>query len=305
MTFANTSSSVVTLVECPRDGWAGLPKPIPAEVKADYLRTLVAAGCKRIDAVSFLSRSAVPQMSDAELVLEYLDPPDDVELIATVVDAKGAERAVKSGSIQVLAFPYSISPGYLERNQAQTPEEALDALEEVGTLGFKSGLDLMARVAMAFGNPFGDAWSIDEVIDGIDLLADSGVTQITLVDDLGRATPKQVADLIADVLAVHGTAAGNGRETGLQIGLHLRTRPEDAAEKIRAAYQAGCRRFESAIGGVGTSPFSDDPAVQNLSTELLIRELESLGAALEPLRPLDGLINAAHEIARKFGARVQ
>lgn len=298
-------SSQVKLVECPRDGWAGLPKHMPAEIKADYLRTLVAAGFKSIDAVSFVSRSAVPQMSDAELVLEYLDPPDDVELIATVVDAKGAERAIKTGSIQVLAFPYSISPGYLERNQAQTPEEALDALEEVGTLAFKSGLDLMARIAMAFGNPFGDAWSIDEVVDGIDLLADSGVTQVTLVDDLGRATPRQIADLIADVLAVHGSNGSSDTHPALEIGLHLRTRPEDAAEKIRAAYQAGCRRFESAIGSLGTSPFADDPAVANLSTELLLRELESLGATLEPLRPLDGLTAGAADIARKFSARVQ
>ncbi len=150
--------------------------------------------------------------------------------LGTVVEVKGAERAIKTGAVQTLVFPYSISAGFLERNQAQSPEEALDALEEVGTAAFKAGLDLSARVAMAFGNPFGDAWSIDEVVDGIDLLADTGVTQITLVDDLGRATPKQIADLFSDVTAVHDE---------LEIGLHLRTRAEDAAEKIRAAYRGG------------------------------------------------------------------
>jgi hydroxymethylglutaryl-CoA lyase len=169
-------------------------------------------------------------------------------------------------------------------------------LEEVGTAAFKAGLDLSARVAMAFGNPFGDVWSIDEVVDGIDLLADTGVTQITLVDDLGLATPKQIADLFSDVAAVHDE---------LEIGLHLRTRPEDAAAKIRAAFEEGCRRFESAVGGVGMSPFAGDPAVTNLATEVLLAELRELGAELEPLRPLDGLVLASREIVKKFGARVQ
>jgi hydroxymethylglutaryl-CoA lyase len=255
---------------------------MPAEVKADYLRTLIAAGFLHIDAVSFVSRSAVPQMSDAELVLEYLDPPDDVEIFGTVVEVKGAERAIKTGAVQTLVFPYSISAGFLERNQAQSSEDALDALEEVGTAAFKAGLDLSARVSMAFGNPFGDAWSIDEVVDGIDLLADTGVTQITLVDDLGRATPKQIADLFSDVSAVHDE---------LEIG--------------RAAYRAGCRRFESAIGGVGTSLFGEDPAVTNVATEVLLAELRELGAELQPLRPLEGLATATAEIVKKFGARVQ
>ena len=288
--------SRVKVVECPRDGWQGLPKPMPAEIKADYLRTVVAAGFLFVDAVSFVSRSAVPQASDAELVLEYLDPPDDVEILGTVVDTKGAERAIKTGAVQTLVFPYSISPGFLDRNQGQTAEEALDALEEVGTLAYKAGIDLSARVAMAFGNPFGDVWSIDEVVNGIDLLADTGVTQITLVDDLGRATPKQIADLFADVTAVHDE---------LEIGLHLRTRLEDGPAKIRAAYAAGCRRFESAIAGVGASPFADDPMVANLATEMLLAELRELGAELPPLQPLDGLIAASAEIVRKYGARVQ
>ena len=288
--------SRVKVVECPRDGWQGLPKPMPAEIKADYLRTVVAAGFLHVDAVSFVSRSAVPQASDAELVLEYLDPPDDVEIFGTVVDTKGAERAIKSGSIQTLVFPYSISAGFLQRNQGQTAEEALDALEEVGTLAYKAGIDLAVRLGMAFGNPFGDDWSIDEVVAGIDLLADTGVTQITLVDDLGRATPKQIADLFADVHAVHDE---------IELGLHLRTRVGDGPGKMRAAYAAGCRRFESAIAGLGVSPFADDPMVSNLATEVLLAELKGLNAELPALQPLDGLIAATNEIVKKYGARVQ
>src|SRR5229473_1917561 len=137
-------SEMVKIIECPRDAWQGLPKNMPAEVKADYLRVLIAAGFKHIDAVSFVSAAAVPQMADSELVLEYLDPTDDVEIIGIVVNEKGAERAIKTGSVQTLGFPYSISPGFLQRNQKQTPEESLEALEQVGTLAYKAGMDVVA-----------------------------------------------------------------------------------------------------------------------------------------------------------------
>ena len=132
-------SDQVKIIECPRDAWQGLPKNMPAEVKADYLRVLVAAGFKHIDAVSFVSRSAVPQMADSELVLEYLDPPDDVEIIGIVVNAKGAERAVKTGSVQTLGFPYSVSPTFLQRNQNQTPEESLEELERLARWRIRRG----------------------------------------------------------------------------------------------------------------------------------------------------------------------
>jgi len=289
-------SNIVKIIECPRDAWQGLPKPMPAEIKADYLRTLIAAGFKRIDAVSFVSRSAVPQMADSELVLEYLDPPDDVEIIGIVVNVKGAERAVKTGAVQTLGFPYSISETFLKRNQNQTPEESLEALEEIGTLGFKAGMEVVAYVSMAFGNPYGESWDIDELVAACDLLVDSGVTQISLADTVGLATPKQVADVVADVMAVHD---------GIEIGVHLHARPEDAAAKVRAAYEAGCRRFDAAMGGLGGCPFAQDALVGNLATEALLAELKALGAELPELRPLDGLLHASLEIERKYGARVQ
>jgi len=292
----------VKIIECPRDAWQGLPKNMPPEVKADYLRVLIAVGFKHIDAVSFVSRSAVPQMADSELVLEYLDPPDDVEIIGIVVNAKGAERAVKTGSVQTLGFPYSISPTFLQRNQNQTPEESLEELEKIGTLAYKAGMDVVAYISMAFGNPYGETWDIDEVVAACDLLADSGVTQISLADTVGLATPEQVSDLVADVLAVHGDIRGHG---GMEIGVHLHASPEGAPAKIRAAYEAGCRRFDAAIGGLGGCPFAQDALVGNVATELLLAELKELGAELEPLRPLDGLLAASAEISRKYGERVQ
>ena len=287
---------MVKIIECPRDAWQGLPLKMPAEVKADYLRTLVAAGFKHIDAVSFVSAAAVPQMADSEKVLEYLDPPDDVEIIAIVVNAKGAERAVKTGAVSTLGFPYSVSPGFLQRNQNQTPEESLEALEAVGEIAYKAGMDVVAYISMAFGNPYGDAWDIDEVVAACDLLVDSGVRQISLADTVGLASPKMVADLVSDVMAVHDA---------VEIGVHLHARYDEAGAKIRAAYGAGCRRFDAAIGGLGGCPFAQDALVGNIATEKLIEVLRELGSELPPMRPLDGLVHASAEIARKFGARVQ
>jgi hydroxymethylglutaryl-CoA lyase len=287
---------LVKLVECPRDAWQGLPVQIPPDVKAEYLRALVAAGFAHIDAVSFVSSAAVPQMADSEQVLTFLEPSEEVEIIGIVVNVKGAERAIETGTVQTLGFPYSISPEFLKRNQNQSLEESLEVLETVGTMAYKAGMDLVAYVSMAFGNPYGDAWSIDEVVDACDLLVNSGVRQISLADTVGLAAPAQIADTLDKVLAVHD---------GIEIGVHLHARPDQAAERIRVAYEAGCRRFDAAIGGLGGCPFAQDVLVGNISTETLIEVLQSMGAVLPKLGPLDGLIRANAEIARRFGATTQ
>ena len=293
-------SDLVKIIECPRDAWQGLPKAIPAEVKADYLRTLIAAGFKHIDAVSFVSRAAVPQMADSELVLEYLDPPDDVEIIGIVVNKKGAERAVKTGAVQAVGFPYSVSETFLQRNQNQTPEESVEALEEVGGVVQLAEVDLIGYLSMAFGNPYGDAWSVDEVVTACELMIDSGVKVISLADTVGVATAEEVSELVGAVMAAVGPQVG-----GVEVGVHLHARPEGAAAKVRAAYEAGCRRFDAAIGGMGGCPFAQDALVGNIATEMLVAELKGLGAELEPMRPLDGLVEAGAEILRKYGQRVQ
>ena len=285
------------IIECPRDAWQGLPKTIPAEVKADYLRMLIAAGFRHIDAVSFVSPKAVPQMADSEQVLQYLDPPGDVEIIGIVVNEKGAERAIETGSVTTLGFPYSISPQFLKRNQNQTPEECLEALESVGQAAFQAGLGLVAYISMAFGNPYGDPWSEEEVVSACELLIDSGITQISLADTVGLATPAQIGEVVA---AVTGSL-----DEGVELGVHMHSRPEDAAGKVAAAYRAGCRRFDMAVGGYGGCPFAQDTLVGNLATELAVAELRRLGAFLPELPSLDSLRAAAGEIERKFGAVIQ
>lgn len=282
----------VKIIECPRDAWQGLPKAIPPDAKAAYLQMLVAAGFKHIDAVSFVSPVAVPQMADSEQVLALMAPPEEVEIIGIVVNAKGAERAVATGAVSTLGFPYSISAEFLKRNQRQTPEESLDALEAIGQLAFKAGLDVVAYVSMAFGNPYGEDWSAEEVIAACDLLSDMGIEQISLADTVGLATPEQVEGLLASVLAAH---------TDPEIGVHLHARPQDVGAKTAAAYRAGCRRFDMALGGLGGCPFAQDALVGNLATELAIAELQRLGAELPPLLISGDLLAASESIAAKFG----
>jgi hydroxymethylglutaryl-CoA lyase len=292
-------TNTVKIIECPRDAWQGLPVTIPAEVKAEYLRALVTAGFRHIDAVSFVSAKAIPQMADSEQSLALADLPslipnsdtDELEIIGIVVNVKGAERAINSGGVNTVGFPYSISPGFLERNQHQTPEEAVDALETVGSLAYKAGLDVVAYISMAFGNPYGDAWSVEEVVAACDLLADTGIETISLADTVGLATPELVEEVIAAIIA-------NGPL--IDLGVHLHARPEQTAAKIAAAYRAGCRRFDSAIGGLGGCPFAQDVLVGNISTEAVIATLRELGASLPRLGDLTPVIAANRAIAEKY-----
>jgi hydroxymethylglutaryl-CoA lyase len=281
-------SEAVKIVECPRDAWQGLPGQIPPEEKAAYLRNLIQAGFTHIDAVSFVSPAAVPQMADSERVLEMLNPPEGVEIIGIVVNEKGAERAVRTGAVDTLGFPYSISSEFLRRNQHQTPEESLAALRAVIARAGDAGLDVVAYISMAFGNPYGDAWSVKMVVDACTLLGDAGVRQISLADTVGLASAEQIADTVAAVLQAHGE---------IEVGVHLHVRREEASARIRAAYDAGCRRFDAAIGGLGGCPFAQDALVGNVPTETLIGVLSECGAMLPKLDPLDSLIRGSAQFA--------
>src|ERR1700686_4750428 len=158
-------ADTVKLIECPRDAWQGLKGLIPADLKANYLKSLINAGFKHIDAVSFVSPQAVPQMADSEEVLKELDPPDDVSIIGIVVNEKGAQRAIETHAVHTLGFPYSISPTFLRNNQRQTLEDAVEELEKVEKKADEAGLDTVVYISMAFGNPYGDPWSVDEVVE--------------------------------------------------------------------------------------------------------------------------------------------
>jgi hydroxymethylglutaryl-CoA lyase len=281
----------IKLIECPRDAWQGLRGQIPTAIKVEYLKALIAAGFKNIDAVSFVSPKAVPQMADSENVLSELDPPDDVEIIGIVVNERGVERAIATDSVQTVGFPYSLSPTFLKNNQNQTLEENLDMLEKVKQKADDAGLGTVAYISMAFGNPYGDLWNADELIEGVSLLADMDLQAISLADTVGLATPQQVADLLGPVLE---------RFDGVELGVHLHSRPDEVAAKVLAAYDVGCRRFDSAIGGLGGCPFAQDVLVGNIPTEKLLEALKNRGAALPMLKPITELLRLAAELGDKF-----
>ena len=283
----------VKLIECPRDAWQGLKGQIPPDIKRTYLQALISAGFKHIDAVSFVSPKAVPQMADSEEVLKDLDPPDDVEIIGIVVNEKGAERAIATQSVSTLGFPYSISETFLRNNQNQSAEQALDELEKIQNKAAAAALDVVVYISMAFGNPYGDLWNIDEVIEAIALMEVDNLRMISLADTVGIATPEQVHELVAAVMAKYDY---------LEIGVHLHSRAEQAAQKILAAYDAGCRRFDSALGGLGGCPFAQDALVGNIATEKVIDALKQHGAELPPLKPLDTLLRATAEIGARYTA---
>ena len=284
-------SDAVKLIECPRDAWQGLKGQIPAELKTNYLQALISAGFKHIDAVSFVSPNAVPQMADSEEVLKELAPPDDVEIIGIVVNEKGAQRAIATEAVRTLGFPYSISPTFLQNNQRQTLEDAIEELEKVEKKADEAGLDTVVYISMAFGNPYGDPWSVDEVVEAVALLELQEIRVISLADTVGLAPPEKIREVVSAVMAKYDY---------LEIGVHLHSRPDQAAAKIIAAYEAGCRRFDSALGGLGGCPFAQDELVGNIPTETVIETLRGRSAQLPLLKPLDTLLRATAEIGARY-----
>ena len=284
-------SGLVKIIECPRDAWQGLQGQIPTDLKVDYLKALLSAGFKHIDAASFVSAKAVPQMADSAQVLDEMELPDDIEIIGIVVNEKGAQRAIETGKVRTLGFPYSISPTFLRNNQRQTPEESLDQLESIQKKADDAGLDVVVYISMAFGNPYGDAYDAEEVLAAVDVLESSGIKTISLADTVGMASPEQIRALLSAVTDRFGY---------LEIGAHLHSRPDQARDKITAAYEGGCRRFDSVLGGLGGCPFAQDMLVGNIPTEILLETLREGGAELPPLKPLDALLRASTEIGARY-----
>ena len=287
-------NACVKIIECPRDAWQGLKGQIPTGVKVAYLRALIQAGFKHIDAVSFVSPKAVPQMADSEQVLEQLDPPDDVEIIGIVVNEKGAERAIATEAVSTLGFPYSLSPAFLEKNQNQSLEQAIDILEKIKLQTDENGLELVVYISMAFGNPYGDLWNEKEVIEGVRILSDMDVRTISLADTVGVSSVEKIASIVKPVIAEFGE---------LEIGVHLHSRPETSMEKILAAYDAGCRRFDSAMGGLGGCPFAQDELVGNIATERVLEALALRGESAPGVRPANFPITMSAEIADRYGEK--
>jgi hydroxymethylglutaryl-CoA lyase len=264
----------VTIVECPRDAWQGLDKTIPTQEKIEYLERLVSLGFRHLDAVSFVSPKNVPQMADSEAVMERLREAklpsgETPEIIGIVVNEKGLERALAAG-VTTVGYPYSISAYFRRANANMSRGESRDLVAHLQRETKKAGKKLVIYISMAFGNPYNEPWGAEIVEDTLVWLKDSGVRTVSLADTAGSADPEQVAALYNSVKSC---------VAGVEIGVHLHSRPEEASAKVLAAFEAGCRRFDGALTGLGGCPFAGDHLVGNLPTEAILATLAARGVA--------------------------
>ncbi|PYJ11985.1 MAG: hydroxymethylglutaryl-CoA lyase [Verrucomicrobia bacterium] len=277
----------VKLIECPRDAWQGLPHQIPTQRKVEYLRGLMAAGFRHIDAVSFVSPKAVPQMADSEAVLAQLEPLEGVEIVGIVVNEKGAERAIATEKVTTLGYPCSISETFLRRNQNQSPEENQAVLKRIKEMADGTGLGMVAYISMAFGNPYDDPWSEEKVAEAARMIFSLGINAISLADTVGAAEPDQIGRVLA-------TALRDGPKC--EVGIHMHSTRAAAKAKVLAAFDAGCRRFDSAVGGLGGCPFAQDVLVGNTPTEEVVAALEQRDVRL----PIDDSFADVTEMNRRI-----
>jgi hydroxymethylglutaryl-CoA lyase len=266
----------VKLVECPRDAWQGLPDFIPTEYKVDYLRALIAAGFKHIDAVSFVSPKHVKQMSDSEEVMRQLASSshalsagnDGPEIIGIVVNEKGLERALATPGVTTIGYPYSISAYFRRANANMTRAESRLLVEKLKKETTAARRGLVIYISMAFGNPYDEPWGPEIVAETLEWLKDIRINTVSLADTVGTASAQLIGDLYHSV---------KDHVAGIELGVHLHSRPENAEEKILAAYEAGCRRFDSALTGLGGCPFAGDTLVGNIATEDVLAAVRKAG----------------------------
>jgi hydroxymethylglutaryl-CoA lyase len=292
----------VKIVECPRDAWQGLTEIIPTDTKVKYLLQLAKCGFKHIDAVSFVSPKHVRQMADSEDVMKgfLAQLPAEAErpeIIGIVVNDQGMERALATPGVTTLGYPYSISAYFRRANANMSRGESRAVVEKLRQVTKSSGHGLVVYISMAFGNPYEEPWGQEIVEEALIWLKDIGVRTVSLADTVGTAPAAYVGALYN---AVKDCVAG------VELGVHLHSRPEDAAEKILAAYDAGCRRFDGALTGLGGCPFAGDALVGNIATETILSALAARGIetgirsdALEPL------IAMTQEIRVKYAQEVR
>ncbi|MGH9562289.1 MAG: hypothetical protein ACRD3S_12625, partial [Terracidiphilus sp.] len=269
------TESNITLVECPRDAWQGLVHNIPTEEKIKYLTSLVSLGFRHIDAVSFVSPKHVPQMADSEAVMEELSKTQlpaggSTDVIGIVVNEQGLDRALSTPGVTTIGYPYSISAYFRRANANMSRAESRALVEKLQRDTKAANRQLVIYMSMAFGNPYDEPWGSEIVEETMIWLKDVGVRLVSLADTVGNATPEEVA---------HVYHAARNCVAGVEIGVHLHSRPDRAAEKVLAAYNAGCRRFDGALTGLGGCPFAGDELVGNIPTETVLATLAARGVA--------------------------
>ncbi|WP_335966635.1 hydroxymethylglutaryl-CoA lyase [Galbibacter sp. PAP.153] len=252
----------VKIIECPRDAMQGIKAFIPTEKKAQYIQVLLRCGFHTVDFGSFVSPKAIPQMVDTAQVLSKLDlSKTQSKLLAIVANVRGAEDACKFPEIDYLGYPFSISENFQMRNTHKTIAESVDILSEIIENATKSGKEVVAYLSMGFGNPYGDPWNVEIVGKWTEKLASMGIKILSLSDTVGSSTPETIHYLFSNLIP---------RYPKIEFGAHLHTTPQSWHEKVNAAYNAGCRRFDGAIQGFGGCPMAADELTGNMPTEKLL-----------------------------------
>jgi hydroxymethylglutaryl-CoA lyase len=265
----------VTVVECPRDAWQGLANIIPTEEKVKYLTSLVSLGFRHIDAVSFVSSKHVPQMADSEAVMRQLNQTklptgESPDVIGIVVNEPGLARALATPGVTTIGYPYSISAYFRRANANMSRAESRALVEKLQRETKAANRQLVIYISMAFGNPYDEPWGPEIVEDTMVWLKGVGVRLVSLADTVGTASPSDIARVYE---------AAKNSVAGIEIGVHLHSHPDQAAEKVLLAYKAGCRRFEGALTGLGGCPFAGDELVGNIPTETVLAALASRGVS--------------------------
>lgn len=254
------------LIECPRDAMQGLHEFIPTEDKARYINQLLKVGFDSIDFGSFVSPKAIPQLRDTAEVYTQLNWQDsNSKLLAIVANTRGAKDAIAFEGISYLGFPMSISETFQQRNTNKSIAEALNELSEIKNLCESKGKKLVTYVSMGFGNPYNDPYAVDLVGQFVDILVTLGSDVISLSDTIGVSTPDNIKYLFTSLSKSYPS---------VEIGVHLHSNPATALEKIQAAYESGCKRFDGAIKGLGGCPMADDELVGNMATETILAYLD-------------------------------
>ena len=263
----------VKIIECPRDAWQGLQDIIPVDYKAEYLKELVLAGFQHLDAVSFVSPKHVKQMADSEEVMARFNASlpagiDLPEIIGIVVNEKGLQRALATPGVTTIGYPYSISAYFRRANANMTRGESRAFVETLNKESKAAGRGVVIYISMAFGNPYDEPWGPELVEETLEWLKDIRVRTVSLADTAGNATPENVIEVFKRAIE---------HLAGIELGSHLHSRPEDAEAKILAAYQAGCRRFDGALTGLGGCPFAGEELVGNIRTEDILSAIRKVG----------------------------
>ncbi|MBL0104334.1 MAG: hydroxymethylglutaryl-CoA lyase [Bacteroidetes bacterium] len=256
------TSFPIKLIECPRDAMQGWPTFIPTETKVSYLNKLLEVGFDTLDFGSFVSPKAIPQLRDTREVLEGLRlDGTSTKLLSIIANVRGAEEAAAFDEISFLGFPFSISQEFQRRNTNSTIEESLVRVEEIQEICIRSRKELVVYISMGFGNPYGEEWSPEIVIHWVKKMDAMGIRTIALSDTIGVSNPDNIKYLFSKLIPAIPE---------VEFGAHLHSLPQTREEKIRAAFESGCRRFDAALNGIGGCPMADDDLVGNLATESLI-----------------------------------